>query len=82
MPDAEYASCDINRAIDGINLLTPSPPLAAPCPSANAPFQLNLPKPALEIARKFLELLSLKHDKIGQNLERASAWDFIRARML
>jgi hypothetical protein len=82
MPDAEYASCDIKRAIrrdKSVNAV------AAPCiamPLANAPFQLNLPKPALEIARKFLELLSLKHDKIGQKVERASAWDFIRARML
>src|SRR3977135_1197800 len=66
------------------NLVTPSPPLALPCPpwrrSPSAQCS-KVAEPALEIARKFLELLSLKRDEIERIFERFSSGDFIHGRI-
>jgi hypothetical protein len=73
-------SWNIKRAIRRDKSLNAVP---APCiamPLGERPLPAH--KPALEIARKFLELLSLKHDKIGRKFERFSPWDFICGLML
>jgi hypothetical protein len=82
MPNAKYASRNINRAVRQDKSLNAVPALCIAMPLGERPLPANLPKPALEIARKFLELLSLKHDKIGRKFERVSPAGFIPALML
>src|SRR6266581_2048515 len=60
---------------DGIILLTPSVPLSIAMPLGDCPLSANLPAPTVELASKFLELLSLKRDEIGQKFERLTSWD-------